>query len=523
MPLRPTAGMRTARYTKTPNAPAALGMDGDGRPEDDLDDLLPRNKARAALRAATAPKRTPANPKRRRAVAQHSDDDDDDDDDHEEAARPAASKGDEPRPEAFAELPEGKLASAWWQTAQELVARHPNLVKGVGATLAAIALVSLGASLAGGRPPPARQQPLLMQQAPPPLIQQAPPPLMQPQAQAQPRAVDEWWHPSPPRPPPPPAPPPPPPTPLPPPPPSPSPLSPPLPRPPPASPPPPPPEVVNRLNERFRTDPFGRWPEGGELLDAGVLVHCWDGYENHNEPWIPRENMPDLSASLVFQAQQAASTPIPIYRACRAGVVFKPGETKLRCGNGGDSGGHCHIPNKYNKYEHWCELEPRPARFDAPGDGCVGNSWRPRDIGAFLLRVSEYQARSGRSSYNEFIVDGDHWARQMPQTVEFIFQVKGQPTHGSLADAAKHHAAFLRRYGISPSDSPLLEIDPDDWEAPFRVAEGFSAESVAAIAGPGRFPGAHIHTETHSPAAISDSNAAGWDDGSTSVLVGWDG
>ena len=342
-------------------------------------------------------------------------------------------------------------------------------------------------------------------------------------------------------------------------------------------------------------------------------MHCWDGYENHDEPWIPRENMPDLSASLVFSAQQAAGTAIPIYRACSAGVVFTPGHTRLRCGNGGDSGGHCHVPNAYNKFEHWCvpvvrtrrrslrpqirlqaaparsadsgpgqpqasatlgpsaalrprgwsakrlallstlhrcELEPRPTRFDAPGDGCVGNSWRPRDIGAFLLRVSEYQARcaphgapaahtyhtrprhlarpqresepncvpivvvggqarSGRSSYNELIVDGDRWARKMPQTVEFIFQVKGKSTHGSLADAAKHHAAFLRRYGIHPNDSPLLEIDPDDWAAPFRVAEGFSAESVTALAGPGRFPAAHDGTA--SPSASSAS------------LVGWGG
>ena len=49
------------------------------------------------------------------------------------------------------------------------------------------------------------------------------------------------------------------------------------------------------------------------------------------------------------------------------------GVTRLKCGKGGDSGGHC---------GWWCPSVTElgdVARYDYPGDGC-GGSWHPSDV-----------------------------------------------------------------------------------------------------------------------------------------------
>ena len=78
---------------------------------------------------------------------------------------------------------------------------------------------------------------------------------------------------------------------------------PPMPRPPP---PPFPPfatyqRAADVLNERFRRSPLtAEWKADGLLADAGLLVHIFDGWEDHAEPWLPSATGPgarDQSAS----------------------------------------------------------------------------------------------------------------------------------------------------------------------------------------------------------------------------------
>ena len=60
--------------------------------------------------------------------------------------------------------------------------------------------------------------------------------------------------------------------------------------PPPSGRPAPPPSAqgaVDVINARFRRNPFGAWDAGGLLADAGVLIHCFDSYEDHDRPWSP--------------------------------------------------------------------------------------------------------------------------------------------------------------------------------------------------------------------------------------------
>jgi len=223
-------------------------------------------------------------------------------------------------------------------------------------------------------------------------------------------------------------------------------------------------DPVSIINDRFRLDPYmyGVWPDDGSLAFSGVLVHCIDGYEDHNEPWKPAHA--DMSASLIFADQRVPGKPIPVFTCANGGLIFRPGPvTRLRCGNGGDSGGICH---------EFCESATElgdVGSFQSPGDGC-GMSWRPKDFGMYLRRVSAWQKLGRRSVYNEIIVEGDgprsHWKAHLPDTIEAFFQVSG----GDFSGIRRHHENFLRAYKLSDTSHPLLTLDVDRWDEPFRVA-----------------------------------------------------
>ena len=133
---------------------------------------------------------------------------------------------------------------------------------------------------------------------------------------------------------------------------------------------------------------------GGEVPDAGVLIHCFDSYEDHARPWRP-SGRGDFSGSFIFAAQKAAASAgggdgrLPLFNSCgNGGLVFAPGRFScVKCGNGGDAGGHCH---------RRCP-PPEPLAADAiadlsyPGDDCTGGSWAPTDAGAYLERVTRWQ------------------------------------------------------------------------------------------------------------------------------------
>ena len=63
--------------------------------------------------------------------------------------------------------------------------------------------------------------------------------------------------------------------------------------------------------------------------------------------------------------------------------------------------------------------------------------------------------------YNEIIVDGPHWTDHLPTTIEAFF--------GGGELAASQHASFLRTYGLTNEEVPLLLFDDHNWEAPFSL------------------------------------------------------
>ena len=65
----------------------------------------------------------------------------------------------------------------------------------------------------------------------------------------------------------------------------------------------------------------------------------------------------------------------------------------------------------------------------------------------------------GELGYNEFQIDGGWWGRHLPDTVEAFV--------GDSAEARQQHAAFLRQYGLSADQVPLLSLDVGNWYEPF--------------------------------------------------------
>lgn len=213
------------------------------------------------------------------------------------------------------------------------------------------------------------------------------------------------------------------------------------------------------LNDRFRMDPYGAWPEDGSLAWSGVLIHCIDGYENHNEPWKPEHQL--MSASLIFSDQRVPGQGIPIFTCQDGGIIFRPGPvTRVVCGNGGDSGGGC---------RGFCDTPlggvGDVSLYQDPGDGC-GRSWRPKDFGTYLQRVSAWHRLNSRIAYNEILVDGagpkSHWMAHLPDTIEAFFHL------GDAKSIRGHHENYLRAYGLDAKTHPLVVLDASDWNSPFR-------------------------------------------------------
>ena len=152
-------------------------------------------------------------------------------------------------------------------------------------------------------------------------------------------------------------------------------------------------------------------------------------------------------------------------------MILNPAATRLLCGYGGDGGTRpkaCATPRPDG-------CVPGCGILIGEGDDaylssvfCDGNSpdrawcdglpWRPKDIGKMLLRDRT------SSSYNEVIVDGDHWARHLPDIIE-AFVV---PTEHA---ALQTYQRFLQTYRLSSADVPLVRFNAGARERPFSRVE----------------------------------------------------
>jgi hypothetical protein len=54
-------------------------------------------------------------------------------------------------------------------------------------------------------------------------------------------------------------------------------------------------QLVDQLNARFHRSPFGPdlWAASGALAEAGLLIHSFDGWEDHQARYLPGANGKD--------------------------------------------------------------------------------------------------------------------------------------------------------------------------------------------------------------------------------------
>ncbi|KAL1498856.1 hypothetical protein AB1Y20_013381 [Prymnesium parvum] len=240
----------------------------------------------------------------------------------------------------------------------------------------------------------------------------------------------------------------------------------------PLPPPHPPASRVDAINRRFRTPPYSGWDQSGAPADKGVLIHVFDGWEEHDtgefHSWrADLVQRPQLSASIIFADQQPTDypgVPIPVYANgwTADGVILRPGDgTRVVCGSASDTGsGSCkawcpHVGAASDRYDPWTDGR----------DGCAGGSWRPEDFGVFLRRSALWQkvvqARGHAMDYNEIILDGAHWNDHLPGTIEAFFGGE---------KARRQRETFLQAFPqLSPSEVPLLRFDRNNWEEPFSL------------------------------------------------------
>lgn len=269
------------------------------------------------------------------------------------------------------------------------------------------------------------------------------------------------------------------------------------PRPPPLSPSPPapPPEspasasaVASRLNERFRN---GR--PSSDLAHVGVVMHAFDRIsEAQWAPWAACDahgHGPQchngytgrMSCFLSFQRMRdrrdRVAVPFPQWGG---GVVASP-TLRLKCAYGDDAT-TAHTWN--GCYGQWCDRND-PWKHGSGGSPCgfgsagqVHANWHPEDLDKMLSlwnRYSQhYQAPGWYSGYNELVYDSSEWNRHLPHSIEAFYimaehcELSWWRTHD---DTIHRHQAFLRQYGVSANEIPLLCVSPSKWDAPFGVPD----------------------------------------------------
>ena len=147
---------------------------------------------------------------------------------------------------------------------------------------------------------------------------------------------------------------------------------------------------------------------------------------------------------------------IPLYpgkTGGNAGLILRPGITKVACGKPVDSVGTCQV------WGGWCSRARLHSPWSEDQDKLC--AWRTADFGPQLKRLTDYQARNHHldDMYNEIILPARWWAQHTPDVVETIY--------GDRRAHARFLAAFAH-VGVSAATHPFVELDRGNWYAPFR-------------------------------------------------------
>ena len=247
--------------------------------------------------------------------------------------------------------------------------------------------------------------------------------------------------------------------------------------------------VVDLINKRFREG-----TPNAHLGAAGTLLHQFDTIDQYdptrvNAPsWLlsteKLEWSDRISAVLINEQVRHAHRVNPMYSDITAGVVFNPLHVKVLCSYPSD-GGSMHV-----------KCQPPGAR-EGCTPGCSEKAMGPRAASRVywgekelheMLRSQLQTASSNRGEekrYNEVILDAFHFQEHLPQAIQAIFFIGVESSHhcqstNHWAKANGHcekfaraaHLSFLRKFGLTAQDVPLLRLDVHARvESPFSLAD----------------------------------------------------
>lgn len=194
-----------------------------------------------------------------------------------------------------------------------------------------------------------------------------------------------------------------------------------------------------------------------------------------------------MSASIMYAAmaerddRRNGGIPLVSYDS---GLVLDPSKLKLLCVFGGDGAtlnNNCNPPGKHGRCVPgcgdpplWCDIH-RPLLMNNCRCGfvnCEGRPrpWKPEHLGYVMEQHREhgleYRTPQFHSGYNEVVFDSATWP--LPDAVIAFFIVEGSGDR-EAQQARDEHAAFLKEFGLSAAQTPLLRLKMRDWDAPFEI------------------------------------------------------
>ena len=108
----------------------------------------------------------------------------------------------------------------------------------------------------------------------------------------------------------------------------------------------------------------------------------------------------------------------------------------------------------------------------------MGAAWKPEDIKLFMELFQDngprYSNPGWHSGYNEVVVNSRSVNDNLPQAIQAFFVPEGGNMYtdlgyGRVVDVRKAHKNFLRTYGLSAYQVPLLTLRPGNWNTPFAL------------------------------------------------------
>ena len=190
-------------------------------------------------------------------------------------------------------------------------------------------------------------------------------------------------------------------------------------------------------------------------------MRAWDGISAPGRPWEPCRLDQHCAR---YHDRFATSIVYPNHPQTYAagGLVLRPEEIELNCAYGSDGGSQgvvCPLGNPPHKSadcvagcKHWCD----PSR----GSRNWGCSWAPAHLKDMIEQQMILEPNGG---YNEVIIDSYSWVRNLPRTIMAVFVHKGAPER-DVANSKLVHSNFLKQYGITSNEAPLVEYNQETGE-----------------------------------------------------------